>query len=581
VKKSESYRRVRLTESYWPADESRPLTEITLGDALRAAAVESPNRCALVEGVADPARRRRWTYAELLQSAEQVAASLLQSFSPGERIAVWSANVPEWVLLLYGSALAGVVLVTVNPAYKSRELEYVLGNSGASGLFTMDEYRGENSLAMVEGIRARLPALREVIRIREFEGFLARATDGQPLPQSSPADRCIIMFTSGTTGAQKGVEFHHRGIVNVTNFTQERGGLAVGGVFVNPMPMFHIGALGHAGVGAVMRRATHVLASEWNRELFMDLVQSERGTYSLLVPTMIEAILASDRRADYDLSSLTNIVSGAAIVEAALIERTRTELGSTICNIYGQTEMQGVISAVHCDDSREDQAQTIGQPMPRVEVKIGDPQSGQVLPLGVQGEIYVRGYQTMIGYFNMPAETAKALEPDGWLHSGDLGTMDERGFLKITGRIKDLIKRGGEAIYPREIENLLLEHPKVANAAVLGIPDRYWGEQVAAVIISRSPDEPPRAAELHDFCRANLASYKTPRIWCFTDAFAATETGKLQKFKLVESIIKGELAAETVEPSTPAASTTEPAGSHASTAEPVSPRDASPARRIV
>jgi fatty-acyl-CoA synthase len=188
--------------------------------------------------------------------------------------------------------------------------------------------------------------------------------------------------------------------------------------------------------------------------------------------------------------------------------------------------------------------------MPRVEVKIGDPHSGQVLPLGVQGEIYVRGYQTMIGYFNMPAETARTLEPDGWLHSGDLGTMDERGFLKITGRIKDLIKRGGEAIYPREIENLLLEHPKVANAAVVGIPDRYWGEQVAAVVIPKSPGDRPAVAELHDFCRANLASYKTPRIWCFTDVFAATETGKLQKFKLVESIVKGELAAETVEPRT-------------------------------
>jgi acyl-CoA synthetase (AMP-forming)/AMP-acid ligase II len=239
-------------------------------------------------------------------------------------------------------------------------------------------------------------------------------------------------------------------------------------------------------------------------------------------------------------------VSGAAMVEASLIERTRAQLGSTICNIYGQTEMQGVISAVHRDDSREDQAQTIGQPMPQVEVKIGDPQSGRVLPLGTQGEIYVRGYQTMIGYFNMPEQTAKALEADGWLHSGDLGTMDERGFLRITGRIKDLIKRGGEAIYPREIENLLLEHPKVASAAVVGIPDPYWGEQVAAVIIPSSPQDRPRASELHDFCREHLAAYKTPRIWCFTDAFAATDTGKLQKFKLVESIVDGTLRGETI-----------------------------------
>jgi fatty-acyl-CoA synthase len=278
----------------------------------------------------------------------------------------------------------------------------------------------------------------------------------------------------------------------------------------------------------------------------MDLVQSERGTYSLLVPTMIESVLACENRKHYDLTTLTNIVSGAAMVAASLIERARAELGSAICNIYGQTEMQGVISALHGDDSRKDQAETIGQPMPQVEVKIGDPQSGRVLPLGTEGEIYARGYQTMIGYFNMPEQTAKTLEADGWLHSGDLGTMDERGFLKITGRIKDLIKRGGEAIYPREIENLLLEHPKVASAAVVGIPDPYWGEQVAAVIIPKSQQDRPLAAELHDFCRENLAAYKTPRIWCFTAAFAATETGKLKKFELVESIVSGTLKRETV-----------------------------------
>jgi fatty-acyl-CoA synthase len=343
----------------------------------------------------------------------------------------------------------------------------------------MDAYRGINSLAIIGDLRARLSQLQEVIRISEFQRFLERGAAAKcPLPQVTPGDSCIIMFTSGTTGAQKGVEFHHRGIVNVTNFTQERGGLGEGGVFVNPMPMFHIGSLGHAGVGAVVRRSTHVLASEWNCELFMDLVQSERGTYSLLVPTMIESILACDTRRQYELSSLCNIVSGAAMVEASLIERTRAELGSTICNIYGQTEMQGVISGVHRDDSLEDQTQTIGQPMPQVEVKIGDPQTGQVLPLGTQGEIYVRGYQTMIGYFNMPGETARTLEADGWLHSGDLGTLDERGYLRITGRIKDLIKRGGEAIYPREIENLLLEHPQLhtplSSGCLIPIGVRKW-----------------------------------------------------------------------------------------------------------
>jgi fatty-acyl-CoA synthase len=545
MKKGELYRSARLAESYWAADRSRPLLDWTLGDALRTAAREAPERCALVQGVQSPAQRRRWSYVELLDDAEQVASALLSRFTRGERIAVWAPNVPEWELLLYGCALAGVILVTVNPAYKARELQYVLAKSGASALFTVDDHRGVNTLAIAQSVRPALPELREINRLSCFEEFMRSAPRLRTFPDIATLDACIIMFTSGTTGAQKGVQFHHKGIVNVTNFTQERGGLEPGGVFVNPMPMFHIGALGHAGVGAVMRQCTHVLASEWNPTLFMSLTEGEGGTYSLLVPTMIDAILASEERHRYNLTTLKNIVSGAAVVEAALIKRTKAELGSSICNIYGQTEMQGVISSTHLDDDPMDQAETIGQPMPQVEVKIGDVVSGEILPLGSQGEICVRGYQTMIGYFNMPEETAKALGADGWLRSGDLGSMDERGFLKITGRIRDMITRGGENIYPREIENLLLEHPKVAAVAVVGVPDTRWGEQLAAVIVPAAADR-PSPSELHEFCRANLAAFKTPKYWCFVAEFESTETGKLQKFKIVEAIAVGALKLETI-----------------------------------
>lgn len=548
VNKPEHYRAAHLTESYWPADRSRPLLNWTLGQALREVAAEIPEQFALIEGIPDAARRRRWTYAQLLRDAEQVASALLSRFTPGEHVAVWASNIPEWELLLYGSAIAGIVLVTVNPAYKTRELEYVLAKSGAVGLFAMDEYRGHDTFATAMSVGRKIPALRELIRFSAFEDFKRSASGSMQYPIISPLDPSVIMFTSGTTGAQKGVQLHHQGITNVTNFTQERGGLAHGGVFVNPMPMFHIGALGHAAVGAVMRRATHVLAPGWEPSRFMELVESERGTYSLLVPTMIEAILASPDRRNHDLTTLRNIVSGAAMVEASLIRRTRSELGCSICNIYGQTEMQGVISAVHPQDALQDQAETIGQPMPQVEVKIADPDSGAVLPIGSQGEICVRGYQTMIGYFDMPEETAKTLEADGWLHSGDLGAMDERGYLKITGRIRELIKRGGESIYPREIENLLLEHAKVANVAVVGIPDAHWGEQIAAVIIPKSWDEKPLPTELHEYCRFNLAAYKTPKFWCFVDALPATETGKLQKFRILEAIKSGEIQLQAIEP---------------------------------
>lgn len=537
---AENYRHRTLSESHWPADTTRALLDWTLGDALRDAARRAPDRAALVEGRADLAQGRSWTFAELLAEAERVAAALLTRFRPGERVAFWADNVPEWQLAFYGCALAGVVLVTVNPAYKARELEYVLAKSEAAGLFMMTSYRGYDTHRAVVDMRERLPALREVIAIDDFAAFAASGRPA-PLPPVRPLDPLVIMFTSGTTGAQKGVIFHHRGVANMARFTQERGGLTEGGVFVNPMPMFHIGALGHAGVGAVMLAATHVLVREWEPKLYMALVERHRGSYALLVPTMIEAILAHPERGRFDLSTLRNLVSGASVVEASLIRRTFDELGCTICNIYGQTEMQGVMCGVHRDDTARDQSETIGQPLPHVEAKIADPQTGAVLPLGAVGEICMRGDQAMIGYYNMPEETARTVSPDGWLRSGDLGTMDARGFLTIVGRIKDMIIRGGENIYPREIENLLLEHPEVALVGIVGVPNARWGEQVGAVIQPRRPDAPPDPQALHDFCRANLAAYKTPRLWYFVERFPFTETGKLQKFALVEAIRSGAL----------------------------------------
>ncbi len=350
-----TYRDRRLSRSYWPADTSRPLLEWTLGDALRAAAAVAPERWALVEGRADPSRSRRWTYAQLLSRSERVATALLEKFRPGERVGFWAANEPEWMLAFYGCALAGIVMVTVNPAYKAAEMRHVLGKSEAAGLFAMDAYRGYDALAAIDSVRGALPHLREVIRIADFDAVVDSARGDTPLPRVAPLDPCVIMFTSGTTGEQKGAIFHHKGVINMSLFTQERGGLAVGGVFVNPMPMFHIGALGHAGVGAVMRCATHVLAAEWDAKLFMSLVARERGQYSLLVPTMIEAMLAHPERDAFDLSTLKNLVSGASVVEASLIRRAHAELGCTICNIFGQTEMQGVVTGVHRDDDERDQ----------------------------------------------------------------------------------------------------------------------------------------------------------------------------------------------------------------------------------
>ncbi|MGV0819059.1 class I adenylate-forming enzyme family protein [Martelella sp. AMO21009] len=533
------YRSRILETSHWPAWGGLDLQEITLGEALRRTAERAPDRIALIEGLHEGGRR--WSYAEMLRDAERMARALLQRFRPGERVAFWAHNLPEWLPVLYGCALAGLVLVTVNPAYRRRELHYVLAKSRAAGLFVNDSYRGHDLETTARKAAADLPDLREIIPLREVAAMLAEGTAAAPLPQVAPRDPTVIMFTSGTTGAQKGVIFHHTGVANMTRFTQTRAGLREGGVFVNPMPMFHIGSLGHAGIGSVMLGATHVLMPEWEAEAYMRQVDRHRGTFSLLVPVMIEQVLAHPARGRYDLSSLTRLSSGASVVESRLIRETWDQLGATISNIYGQTEMQGSITGTHPDDSEEDMAETIGQPLPHMELRIADPVTGETLPIGEQGEIQTRGYQNMIGYFDMPEETAQTILPDGWLRSGDLGVMDARGFVRIIGRIKDMIIRGGENIYPREIELLLAEVPELASAAVVGVPDLRWGEQVGAVLVMRDPGAEPDVEALFALCRRELAHYKAPRLWYVARELPFTETGKLQKFRLVEMIGDGTL----------------------------------------
>lgn len=544
MSKHEIYRTTVLSESYWPASTNKKLLNSTLSRALRDTAAEVPDRIALVEGIADAPRRRTWTYAQLLAESERIAQALLMRFKPGERIAIWAPNIIEWVLLQYGCHFAGLVIVTVNPAYRARELEYVLNQSQAAGLFLVNEYRGHDMTAAVQGIRDNLPALRELIDFRDFEAFVdSTGQPMQPLPEVSPNDPCFIMYTSGTTGVPKGALLHNTGILNTSLFSTERAGLEIGGVYINPIPMFHIPSCGVAVVGSVMRRATHVLVAEFDPALVLDLIETKRGTYVLLVPTMLEAILAYPDRKKFDLSSLRHVMSGAAMVEAPLVRRTRSELGCSITIVYGQTETHAVVTSTHMEDSETDQSETVGQPIEHCEVKIADPTTGQVLALGVEGEICMRGHKVMLGYFRMEATTRDTIKADGWLHTGDMGSMDERGFVKITGRLKDMIIRGGENIYPREIENLLQEHPKISRAAVVGVPDSYWGEQVAAVVQPRSAGDIPTAAELHDYCRANLTHFKTPKFWYVAEELPWTQTGKLQKFKLREWIAQGAMKA--------------------------------------
>jgi fatty-acyl-CoA synthase len=545
----------RLATSYWPADRSEPLLDITVGDLLRAAAAEVPGRLALVEGSPDPAARRTWTYAELLAVAERTARALLARFAPGERIAVWAPNCPEWMLLQHGVSLAGMVLVTVNPALRAREVRYVLAQSRAAGIFFADSYRGFDMAGAVEGLRAGLPELREAIPLSGWDRFAASGDFTSPspgaatLPPVGPGDPAQIQYTSGTTGFPKGAILHHRGVVNASRFVAIGSGVQDGGIWVNAMPMFHIGGGTLTELGTIARRGTYVLLPGFDPGLVLELIEAYRGTIILAVPTMLLAMLDHPGLATRDLSSLQTVMSGAAVVPAALVRRATETFGCQTAIVFGQTELHGVVSQTQLGDSADDQSETIGRPLPQVEVKITDPVTGEIMPVGQVGEICARGYQTMLGYFGMPAETAAALDGDGWLRTGDLAAMDGRGYLTITGRLKDMIIRGGENIYPREIEDVLFAHPAVAQAAVVGLADEKWGERVAAVIMPADPANPPSAEALRDYCRECLAGFKAPADWFFVAEYPLTASGKIQKFRLQEDIAAGRITPAAAQPS--------------------------------
>jgi fatty-acyl-CoA synthase len=541
----------RLASSYWPADRSQPLLDTTVGDLLRAAAAQVPGRLALVEGSADPAARRTWTYAELLAVAEQAAWALLTRFAPGERIAIWAPNCPEWMLLQHGVSLAGLVLVTVNPALRGRELRYVLAQSQAAGIFFADEYRGFDMADAVASLRDGLPGLREAVPLSDWDTFVASAGStvhhssshhgAGALPLVQPEDPAQIQYTSGTTGFPKGAILHHRGVVNASRFVALGSGVGDGGVWVNAMPMFHIGGGTLTELGTIAQHGTYVLLPGFDPGLVLDLVEAYRGTIMLAVPTMLLALLEQPGLAARDLTSLQTVMSGAAVVPAALVRRATETFGCQFTIVFGQTELHGVISQTQLDDSADDQSETIGRPLPQVEVKIADPVTGEVLPVGQVGEICARGYQTMLGYFGMPAETAAALDGDGWLRTGDLAAMDGRGYLTITGRLKDMIIRGGENIYPREVEDVLFAHPAVAQVAVVGLADGKWGERVAAVIKPADPANPPSPAALRDYCREHLAGFKAPAEWFFVAEYPLTASGKIQKFRIQEDVAAGRI----------------------------------------
>ncbi len=528
-----------LTTSHWIPDGSGPplLEGATVGSRLREVAAEVPDRVALVEGLPTP-ERRQWTYAELLADAEACAHWLLQHFEPGEHVAVWAHNVPEWVIVEYGAALAGLTLVTVNPSLQPEEVKYILGQSRAAGVLLVPEVRGNPLIEHVEAIRAELPELRHVFRLDQLDELTADA-DAVTLPTVDADDPAQIQYTSGTTGFPKGVMLRHGAIVNNARLWVDRVGVPDGVGLLMPMPLFHTAGCVMGVLGALDRRARFVAMHMFDPGLYLELIERERPWFAGGVPTMLIAAMEHPDASRRDLSSWKSAVAGGTQVPEALVRRVEDALGVDFTIIYGQTECSPVLTNTFPSDSAADKGLTVGKPLPHTEIRIVDPASLETVPIGSSGELWARGYFTMLGYFNMPEATAKAVTSDGWIRTGDLAVMDERGYCRIVGRCKDMIIRGGENLFPAEIEEVLYRHPAVAEAAVVGLPDDHWGEVVGAFIRPHDPAAPPTIAELRSHMRAHISPQKTPTKWYVVDGYPLTGSGKIQKFAIREAWEKG------------------------------------------
>ncbi|ANY20380.1 Long-chain-fatty-acid--CoA ligase [Tsuneonella dongtanensis] len=528
---------VTLSESHFPPQTDVELRDSTVGSILRDAAVRWPDAIALEEVDESGESMRTWTYAQLNDEADALATALLTRFRPGERIVLWANNVPEWIICAYAFGMAGIVLVTANPGYQPRELDYVVRQSSAVAVFVVESVRGNPIAEIARTVADDIPAVREITDIRDRDTLFATGDLQQPVPEVVSSDIAQIQYTSGSTGFPKGVLLHHRGLVNNALLTTKASGGNDGARVLLVMPLFHTaGCMTFLGL---CQRGGHLVMPPMFDPALANLLLETREIEELgAVPTMLQFMLDADAREPRDFSSMRVMVSGGAMVAPELIRRVETRFGCPLLTVYGLTEASPIITLVRAGHSATDRSETVGQANTQCEISIRDPQSNTVVPVGVVGEICARGYMVMAGYNDNPEATAATIDAEGWLHTGDLGTMDERGFVKITGRLKEMIIRGGENLFPVEIENVLLEHGDVAQVAVVGLPDETWGEIVAAFVLPREGITLDLNA-LKAHCRAQMAAQKTPSVWVEVDEYPLTGSGKVQKFTLRDRYLDG------------------------------------------
>jgi len=528
-----------ITLSYSHGASATPLLGETIGASLRRVAAAHPDAEVLV----DVPTNRRWTYAAFDAETDTLARGLIAAgLAAGDRVGIWAPNCAEWVQLQYATAKAGIILVNVNPAYRSHELSYALRQSGVRVLVSAERFKTSDYRAVIDEVRPDLTALEDVIFIGTprwdalFEA--GRAAAGGDLLAKREAglsfdDPINIQYTSGTTGFPKGATLSHHNLLNNAFFIGEGCRYTVRDRVCVPVPFYHCFGMVLGNLACTTHGACIVIpAPGFDPAQTLAAVQAEQCTSLYGVPTMFIAELALPGFGSYDLSTLrTGIMAGSPcpveVMKRVVSQMHMTEV--TIC--YGMTETSPVSAQTTADDDMDRRVSTVGRVHPHLEVKVIDPETGRVLPRGTPGELCTRGYSVMLGYWNEPAKTAEAIDAARWMHTGDLAVMDDAGYLNIVGRIKDMVIRGGENIYPSEVEEFLYAHPAIEEVQVIGVPDAKYGEELCAWIRLR-PGMQLDADQVREYCAGKIAHYKIPRYIRFTSGFPMTITGKIQKFKM-------------------------------------------------
>ncbi len=555
-----------LSTSYACGSREQPLITQTLGDFFDAMAARQGEREALV--ACHQHRRLSWT--ELAREVDTLASAMLRSgLARGDRVGIWAHNCVEWVLMQLATAKVGIILVNINPAYRVAEVEYALNKVGCKALVLMAQFRTSDYLAMMRELApelassapgelraARLPELRLLVVLDETDGvpapsqpgalgFNAWIRRGDPadpeVPRTAarlgPQDPINIQFTSGTTGFPKGATLTHSNILNNGYFIGEAMKLGPDDRLCIPVPLYHCFGMVLGNLACITHGATIVYPnSAFDPLLTLQAVQDERCTGLHGVPTMFIAMLDHPRFKEFDLSTLRTGIMAGSPCPVEVMKRVVSDMHlSQITIAYGMTETSPVSCQSSTDTPLERRVSTVGLVQPHLEVKIVDAASGETVAPGTPGELCTRGYSVMHGYWGDEQRTHEAVDPEGWMHTGDLATMDSEGYVNIVGRIKDMVIRGGENVYPREIEEFLYRHPMVQDVQVVGVPDPKYGEELCAWVIPR-PGSSPTEQDIRDFCQGQIAHYKIPRYIRFVQSFPLTITGKVQKFRIRDAM---------------------------------------------